>query len=75
MILVQKKNVQYRIREESLAAYKRRGFEVVEQEKTEIFDKMTVAELLAFAEANGIDIPDKKANKPELLEAIRAAER
>lgn len=40
------------------------------REKNELLDSLTKAELIAYAEANGIEI-DKTAKKAEILEKIK----
>ncbi len=51
--------------------FKEHGYKVTEKTaEPKSLDKMTVDELKAYAEANGIDLGDAK-NKSDILEAIK----
>ena len=65
MIRVQKGNVQYRIREEELAAYEKRGYSQVGAEDQTVdkpVSRMGKDELLARAVELGITVPDGTTN-------------
>ncbi len=52
--------------------FKEKGYKIVEEKKEKTVDEMTVDELKAFAEANGIDLSGAKI-KAEIITVIKGS--
>ena len=64
------RRVREKLREMRIARDVARDESRAKREKNELLDSLTKAELVGYAEANGIEI-DKTAKKAEILEKIK----